>query len=74
MKLENLTEEQRCWAILYELQTGFDCLYDYELDSGEYSFEEFARMNIAWWESYCGDVMTSIGNYPQSEEDMFKGM
>lgn len=69
-----LSDEQYLWIVLYELQTGFEVLYPDILHSGEYSFEEFARMNISWWESYCNDVQRSIGKYPQSEEDMFRDM
>lgn len=70
MSICNLTKEQLSWITLYQFQTDFDCIYWDMLESGELSFEQFARMNIGWYESHSDDVLLNISKYPQSDKDI----
>lgn len=56
-------DEQKAWIKTYEEQTGFDFV---ESENG-LSFEQHARWNIEWWESYTNDVMHAISNFPNPE-------
>ena len=58
---------QKRWCHLYQDETGFELMYHEMLDSGEIDFEEFARMNISWYEDHTSDMLLRIGDFPQSK-------
>ena len=62
---KKLNDEQHAWCEKYERETTFEPLFQEDLDSGEISFEEFARKNISWFEGWASETLLHIGHYPQ---------
>lgn len=52
--------KQRAWLINYEKDTTFQPMHQEELDSGEMTFAEVAKLNIDWFESWSSEVMGLI--------------
>ncbi len=48
--VKRINGKQRAWLKKYEDETGFELLYQKELDSGVMTFDEVARYNIDWFE------------------------
>jgi len=67
VRAKRINNEQRRWMKYYEDQTGFECLYQEEVDDGEMSFEEMAQANVDWFESWSSDVHLSISHFPRKE-------
>ena len=54
---EKATKEQREAMQKYEEISGFECIHQDELDSGELTFEEVWNKNIRWLEDMVADVI-----------------
>ncbi len=57
---KRLNGKQRAWMKLYEEETGIEPLYQEDIDSGEKTFVEAARLNCQWYEDHTSDVMLRI--------------
>lgn len=53
---KNITPEQRAWLQKYMNATGFEPMFQDELDSGEKTFSEVARWNLGWFENWMHDA------------------
>lgn len=63
------TPAQLAWLKQYENTSGFEPLYQDELDSGEMTFDQVARGNINWFESWAEDTRLAIQkNNPADQE------
>lgn len=62
---KKMNGKQKAWCKKYENETTFECIHQEDLDSGEMTFEEFARENIKWFENWSSDALLNIGHYPQ---------
>lgn len=57
---KNITAEQKTWLEKYERETGFEPLYQEDIDSGEKTFLEAALINVHWYEEHTSDVHLRI--------------
>lgn len=64
---KKVTKEQRAWLKHYEQTTGFEPMAQEDIDSGERTFEQVAKLNVDWYESHTADCFLSVSNYPQRE-------
>lgn len=71
---KKVTKKQREWLSNYEHETGFEAIAQEDIDSGERTFEEVARLNIRWFEDHSSDALLKVSNYPQSEADELSGI
>mgnify|MGYP001589678323 CR=1 FL=1 len=59
MSKVRMTKEQRAWAKLYKLETGFEALLDDFLDGTE-SFVVAAQKSNRWFEDWSNDAHLNI--------------
>lgn len=59
---KRINGKQRAWLLNYEQATTFEPMHQDELDQGKMSFNEIARLNISWFESWKDDVFNSISS------------
>lgn len=63
-------DAQRAWLKQYEDKTGFEPMYQQELDSGDMTFAAVAQANIDWFESWSMDTMRGIQkNHPAALDE-----
>ena len=60
------TKEQRAWLQKYMDSTGFEPMFQEDLDSGEKTFGEVARENLEWFETWMRDA------YHQAEQGVYE--
>jgi len=52
--------KQRAWLKKYEAETGFEPLYQEDIDSKEKTFAGVADLNCQWFEDWASDTYLSI--------------
>ena len=57
---KRINGKQRYWLKLYEDATGFEPLYQEDIDSGEKTFVEAALANCRWYEDHASEVHLRI--------------
>ena len=57
---KKINRKQKAWLAKYERATSFEPMYQAELDSGELTFDEVAKKNIAWFEDWCSETLAFI--------------
>jgi hypothetical protein len=57
---KKITTEQREWLKQYESDTGFEPMYQKDIDSGEKTFYEAARANVQWYESHTSKYIKAF--------------
>ncbi|WP_456293317.1 hypothetical protein [Pseudomonas sp. AK106] len=63
------TPAQRAWLEQYENISGFEPMYQDDLDSGEMTFDQVAQGNIDWFESWSAETHLAIQkNNPADQE------
>lgn len=62
---KKITPAQRAWLANYETETGFEPMYQEDLDDGAKSFYEVMRLNINWYESHTSDVHLRISAFTE---------
>ena len=70
---KNITPEQRGWLRRYESATGFEPLYQEDIDSGEKTFYEAAIANVRWYESHTSEVHRIIQRDIPGEDEALEG-
>jgi hypothetical protein len=64
----NITPEQSDWLQRYEDETGFEAMYQDQLDDGEMTFEEVASDNLRWFSDWVIEVVQALDDYPRDDE------
>jgi hypothetical protein len=70
---KKITTEQREWLKQYESDTGFEPMYQKDIDSGEKTFYEAARANVQWYESHTSEIHQSIQRNIPGEDEALEG-
>lgn len=60
---KNINAAQRQWLKRYESETGFEPMYQEDLDAETMSFAEVARRNAKWYEQHTNDAYLRITSY-----------
>ena len=66
---KKITKQQRQWLENYEAQTGFEPMYQDDIDSGNKTFLQAAKDNNRWYEDYSEDVLRRITHDIPGEHD-----
>ena len=67
--MDNLSDEERRWAMEFEVNTGHELLYTEELDDSEISFQEFIAKNMGWLEDHQLEVRRALERIEPPYED-----
>jgi len=57
---KKISAAEREWLQRYEATTGFEPMFQDEIDDGSLSFFEAAKQNIQWFEDHCDDAQRVI--------------
>jgi hypothetical protein len=57
---KRINASQRKWLMRYESLTGFEPMYQDDIDSGSMTFREAARANVNWYEDHTNDMHLRI--------------
>ena len=60
IRAKRVNGKQRAWLLLYEKETGFEPLYQEDIDSGELTFAEAASLNCQWYRDYYEEIRARI--------------
>jgi hypothetical protein len=70
---KRINGKQRAWLINYETMTTFEPIHQEEIDNGTMTFNEVAKKNIDWFESWMNDAFLAISRQvPRTEEKEIK--
>lgn len=64
-----ISAAEREWLERYENTTGFEPMFQDEIDSGETTFFQAAQENIKWFEDWSSDAMLGITRKVPSDPD-----
>jgi len=53
-------KKQREWFKAYERRTGFDALYQHEVESGKMSFSTAAKASLTWLEDWSNETIQHL--------------
>lgn len=65
-----ISAAEREWLERYENATGFEPMFQDEIDSGETTFFQAAQENIKWFEDWADDAMKGITRGVPSNPDL----
>ncbi|KWW32314.1 hypothetical protein AU374_05914 [Cupriavidus metallidurans] len=72
---KKLTSEQSAWLEQYEKETGFEPMYQEDIDSGDKTFLEAAKANVRWFEEWSSDAHLRIAaNIPGALDALMAGV
>lgn len=70
---KKIIAEQREWLKQYESDTGFESMYQKDIDSGEKIFYEAEPANVHWYESHTSEIHQSIQRNIPGEDEALEG-